>query len=577
MDRCKTSRVLKRPLDSGRTARPCLLALVLFLLVAAGGSVSGAPARKKVTILQTTDLHGSLLPWDYARGREESHGLARVATRIRAIRKEVPGALLLDAGDTIQGSPLEYLHARRPNQDPDPMALAMSALGYDAMSVGNHEFNFGLEVLRKAQRESGFPWLSANTLTVADGKSAFPEYVLKTVDGVRVGILGLTTPNIPGWEPERNRPGLRWEDPADTARRLVPILTKKERCDVVVVLIHSGPEIDLATGESNGTENENRVAALARQVPGIDLLLTGHTHRKIPLTRLNGVPVVQPGRWGDFLARVDLELEKKGGRWRPVAVTGDLLPSDATVATDPEIARIAIPYHEAARAYLDEELAVLDEGLPADRARLEDSALLDFVNDTQLALTGADLSMTSLLPGGRYEGLPRGKVTVRDVYALYPYENQLAMVEVDGAILKASLEHAAEFYGNAVLEGGRLVLRPKEGMIPYSYDVLEGASYRIDPLAPVGSRIKDLAFRGRPVQPRDRFTLALNAYRAQGAGGYVELRQSKTVKVFSDEIRELLIERLRQLKKLEPKVNRNWIVAPDVTWAEGAFARRPGQ
>ncbi len=199
------------------------------------------------------------------------------------------------------------------------------------------------------------------------------------------------------------------------------------------------------------------------------------------------------------------------------------------------------------------------------------------MDDTQLAPTGADLSITSPLPGGRYEGLPRGKVTVRDVYALYPYENQLAMVEVDGAILKASPEHAEEFYGHAVLEGGRLVLRPKEGMIPYSYDVLEGASYRIDPLAPVGSRIKDLAFRGRPVQPRDRFTLALNAYRAQGAGGYVELRQSKTVKVFSDEIRELLIERLRQLKKLEPKVNRNWIVAPDVTWAEGAFARRPGQ
>ncbi len=568
---------MKGSLDPGRARRPCLLTLVFLSLLVAGESLSGAPARKKVTILQTTDLHGNLMPWDYARGREEAHGLARVASRIRAIRKEVPGALLLDAGDTIQGSPLEYLHARRPNQDPDPMALAMSALGYDAMAVGNHEFNFGLEVLRKAQKESGFPWLSANTLSAADGKSPFPEYIVKTVDGVRVGVLGLTTPNIPGWEPERNRPGLRWEDPVDTARRLVPVLIGKERCDLVVVLIHSGPEIDLATGESNGTENENRVAALARQVPGIDLLLTGHTHRKIPLTRLNGVPLIQPGRWGDFLARVDLELERKGGRWRPVAVTGDLLPSDVSVATDPEIARIATPYHEAARAYLDEELAVLDDGLPADRARLEDSALLDFVNETQLALTGADLSMTSLLPGSRYEGLPKGKVTVRDVFALYPYENQLAMVEVDGTILKASLEHAAEFYGSAVFEGGRFVLRPKEGMVPYSYDVLEGASYRIDPVAPVGSRIKDLTFRGRPVQPQDRFTLALNAYRAQGAGGYGALKQSRTVKVFPDEIRELLIERLRRLKKLEPKVNRNWVVAPDVTWAEGAFTRRSGQ
>lgn len=551
--------------------------LVAFLLgvaleaaaspAALGADARAAADRVAVTILETSDMHAHLLPWDYVRVREDAVGLARVATRVKAIRKETPNVLLLDGGDTIQGSPLSYLHARRPNRDTDPMAAAMSALGYDAMAVGNHEFNFGLEVLRKAERESAFPWLSANTRNAKDGTPAFREWVVKVVGGVRIGVLGLTTPNIPSWEPEANRPGLMWENPVETARRLVPLLRGNERCDFVVVLVHSGLEADPKTGAPNGTDAENRVVALARDVPGVDLLLTGHTHRKIPLTRLSGVPVTQPGRRGEALARVDVVFEKADGRWRAASVTGDLLLSDAGVVADPEIARIAAPYDRAARAWVDEPIAVAEEAFPADRARLEDSAILDLVNDTQLLATGADLSMTSLLPGDRYPGLPKGPVRVRDLYGLYPYENQLVVVEVDGAVLKACLEHAAEFFGSAVWEEGRLVITPKAGMIPYNFDVVQGATYRIDPTAPPGRRIRDLAVKGRPVKPEDRFSLAVNAYRAQGAGGYAALKGAKVLRTFPDEVRELLIERVKKLGRIVPTVDRNWFLAPDSAWA----------
>ncbi len=545
--------------------------IALGFALALGAFPAAKAERVTVTILETSDLHGHLLPWDYQRARPSDDGLARIASRVAAIRKETSNVLLLDNGDTIQGTPIEFLHAKDPSTGPDPMAEAMSALRYDAMTVGNHEFNFGLAVLAKAQKESSFPWLSANTRRTADHSAAFPEYLVKTVGGVRIGILGLTTPNIPNWEPERNRPGLVWEDPVETAKRLVPVLRRKERCAFVVALVHSGPEVDLKTGEPDGTDDENRVIALSK-VPGIDLLLTGHTHRRIPLTRLNGVPMIQPGRWGDVLARVDVTFEKAGRTATVADVTGTLLPSDASVPTDATIAAIAAPHDVAARAYMEEVVAVAEEAFPGARARLEDTALLDFVNDAMRDATGADLSMTSLLPS-RFEGFRKGPIRVRDVYTLYPYENALVAVEIDGATLKACLEHAAEFYGSASWADGRLVLTPKERMIPYNFDVVQGASYRIDPTAPVGSRVKDLAVHGRPVRPSDRFTLAVNAYRAQGSGGYAALKGAKVVKEVPAEIRELLIERLRKLGTVRPRTDHNWVVAPDAVWAPEPGAR----
>jgi 2',3'-cyclic-nucleotide 2'-phosphodiesterase/3'-nucleotidase len=540
--------------------RSVLVLLLLFV------PAVDAAERVTITVLQTSDLHANLLPWNYARGTAGDWGLARVATRVRAIRAREPHVLLLDGGDTIQGSPIGWLEARRPTGGVHPMAAAMNALRYDAMAVGNHEFNFGLDVLRRTQKDSAFPWLSANTRNAADGTPAFPEYVVRELGGVRVGVLGLTTPNIPGWEPLANRPGLSWEDPVATARRLVPRLRDRERCDLVVVLFHSGLEADPATGEPNGTAHENRVVALAREVAGVDLVLTGHTHRRLPLTRVNGVPVIQPGRWGEVLARVDLVVERGDGRSRVLEVKGELLPSDASVATDPEVAAIAGKAHERALAYLNEPVATAAGPFPGDRARLEDTAILDLINATQLQATGADLSLTSLLPY-RFDGWEAGPLTVRQVYALYPYENQLVVVQVDGARLKAVLEHAASFYGEAEWRDGQLVLKPDPAMTPYNFDVLQGASYRIDPTAPVGRRVTALRFRGREVKDGDLFSLAVNSYRAQGSGGYSALRGARVLRTYNDEIRELLVERLRAAGAVEPVTDGNWVLSPRTAWA----------
>ncbi len=280
--------------------------------------------RAWITVLSTTDLHGNILPVDYYTGRPDARGLAKVASIVRQARIENPsGTLLLDSGDAIQGCSLEYVHNRNHNAPSDPMMLSMNALGFDAMAVGNHEYNFGLTVLEKARSESRFPWLSANTYKSSGTNQTYHvPYIVKELNGVRVGVLGLTTPGIPFWENTENYAGLEFREPVAEAKRWVEILRGRERADLVIVAMHMGLEEDLATGETTPGQvlNENRALAIARQVDGVDVIVAGHTHREIPGVYVNNVLIAQANFWGRHVARADVFLEKTGqGRWRVAA------------------------------------------------------------------------------------------------------------------------------------------------------------------------------------------------------------------------------------------------------------------
>ena len=196
---------------------------------------------------------------DYYTDKPDNRGLAKIATLIKQTRKETPNVLLIDSGDTIQGTPLEYFHNKKNNTPPDPMMLAMNALHYDSMTVGNHEYNFGLKVLEKARSEAKFPWLSANTYNKGTNQTHYQPYIVKEIAGVRIAVLGLTTPGIPNWENAPNYAGLEFREPLSEAKKWVPVLRRKERADVVVIAMHMGLEEDLRTGEINPGQvpNEN--------------------------------------------------------------------------------------------------------------------------------------------------------------------------------------------------------------------------------------------------------------------------------------------------------------------------------
>ena len=548
-----------------RTIKNLLFGL-LFALALSVALVSShaddAPRRAWVTIISTTDLHGNILPLDYYTNKPDARGLAKAATVIAQIRKENPQALLLDSGDTIQGTPLEYFHNKLNNAPPDPMMLAMNAMRYDAMTVGNHEYNFGLSVLNKARTEAKFPWLSANTYRAGTGEPAYQPYLVKETDGVRVGVLGLTTPGIPNWENKENYAGLEFRAPVSEAQKWVKVLRDKEKVDLVVVAMHMGLEADLRTGELSPGQvaHENEAIAIAQQVPGIDVILMGHTHRDVPDVLLNSVLLTQANRWASHVARVDVYLERaaKGDRWHVAAKQARTLPVD-TAAPDAEIVKLAEPYDRETQTWLNHVIGESAVELSAQDARVRDNALLDLIQRVQLDAGQADVSMAASFNPQAH--VARGPVTVRDIAALYEYENTLVVIEVTGQQLKDALEHSAKYF-KAYVPGKAAADLVDEKIPGYNFDIAEGVTYDLDISKPIGQRIQNLRFHGQPLSMTQKLKLATNNYRVNGGGGYTMYRGAPELFRSSAEIRELIINWVEEHKRMPTAPTNNWRLLP---------------
>jgi len=514
------------------------LALALALLHAAS-----ALAAVTLTILHTSDLHGRVHPHDALADEDLGEGLARVATAVRAIRAEGNPTLLLDSGDTIQGSPDQALAFAARAGAGDPIVRAMNLVGYDAMAIGNHEFDFGLARLEASRKQARFPLLSAN-VTGAQGAPPFAEYAVLEKGGVRVGVLGLVTTKVPNWESPGLIAGLRFGDAVEAARRLVPILRGRLRCDLVVVLTHQGFERDPATGQERGDHGENQAYALATEVPGVDFVLAGHAHAVVAPRQIGRTWVSEPGRWGNTLTRYDVTLEKSGDGWAVADVRGRNLHMKSVVP-DAAVVEAIAPEHEAAMRSLAGELAVLETPVSAHGARSRDTALLDWLQAVQLSAGKAQLSFCSLLPA-QLPDWPAGPLTLRQVWAFYPYENSLVTVEATGRQVRAALERSAG-----------CVARPSE--LGRNCDALAGAEYVLDLSRPEGTRVASLTRGGKEMADDDVFTVAINSYRASGGGGYPMWKSARRVSETGN-LRDLLAADARAKKRLGLEPDGNWKV-----------------
>jgi 2',3'-cyclic-nucleotide 2'-phosphodiesterase / 3'-nucleotidase len=533
------------------TLRAFLAALILASL--------GWGAELKITLLATTDLHGNLLPYDYYTAQPAARGLAKIATLIQAARAENPNSLLIDCGDTIQGTALEAVYQQKGGlgleHDPqhDPMMLAMNAIGYDAMVVGNHEFNFGLKNLAKARGDARFPWISAN-IAVMTGATVkpFAAYFMKNVAGAKIVVIGVTTPLIPDWEAQEHYRGYRFESGVEAVRRTIAEVREREHPDIVIIAAHAGLD---------GDSKENMVRQIATEVPGIDAIVFGHTHQQLASLQIGDVLLMQPKNWGISLGRMDFVLApRETSGWKIVSKSSRLIPVTRDTPTDAKILEIGQPYHEMAERYLSMTVAEAPVSLDSRLARVKDSALIDAIQQVQLFYSKADVSFASSF--NSRVSVPQGPVTIRQIAALYVYENQLYAVEGNGKMVRDALENSARYYNTCPSDCSQgPLINPH--VIGYNYDMAEGVEYEIDLTRPEGHRIRNLRWHGKPLDDRQPLRIAVNNYRAGGSGGYSMFRDAKVVWRSPDEIRDLVIQYYSEHKTLPAHAENNWRVVPE--------------
>ncbi|HUQ60923.1 bifunctional metallophosphatase/5'-nucleotidase [Lentzea sp.] len=528
-----------------------------------------------LTVMGTTDLHGNLFNWDYYRDREfddfahNDVGLAKISTLVSQVRAEVgQRTLLLDAGDTIQGTPLAYYYARvEPitRAHVHPMAAAMNAIGYTAAALGNHEFNYGLPVLRTFERQLEFPLLAANALDVATGLPAFQPYVVKTVwrpggPPVRVGILGLTNPGIAVWDRAHVEGVMTFPGLVEQALHWVPEIRRES--DLVVVVAHSGADLSSSLGDQVPFP-ENCAELLAETVPGIDAILVGHAHVEIPerfvVNKVTGRPVLltEPLFYGKRLSVMEFDL-RYTSRWELEGSRSSVL-STASVEEDPRIVRLLSHDHAKVVSYVNAHIGTCAAPMSASRSRFEDTPALRFINHVQALEIAQSTSLPVLslcAPFNRAAAIPGGEVSIRDVAGLYIYDNTLVGVRLTGAQLRDFLEESARYFAQVSGPGPFTAAEVSADVPDYNFDIAYGLSapltYSIDIAEPVGSRIAGLRYDGEPVADTAEFAVAVNNYRQAGGGDFPHIASAPVLHNQQQEIRQLLIEWVKAAGVLDP-------------------------
>jgi len=547
------------------------LAAVLAACTAGGGThrpvgEAAAPAStRELVVLGTTDVHGRLYAHDYYTGRATDHGLALIKPLIDSVRAANPGRVyLFDSGDLLQGNPLAYVHARREPVRPNPIVQAMNLMGYDAAAIGNHEFNYGLEHLDHAIEDAAFPFVAGNIFRHGTNEHAYRPYaliphVVAEGDTILIGVTGNTPPGVHVWDKAHVEGVLEFRDVVASLRPVVAEL-RRRGADLVVVLSHGGFGGTSYDTVATGLAPENVADRLADEVPGIDVVFLGHTHRELADSTIEGVLYTQAGNWAASLAVATVRLARIAPNdWRVVEKHARILRPDPTRA-DTAFMEALRPAHERTVAYVNSVVGHSPARWGALEARLRDTPILDFVNEVQRAVAGADLSATAAF--NLEAAIPEGEITVADLAGLYIYDNTLKAVRITGAQLKAYLEQSARYFrGWPAPDGGPLIDPEVPG---YNFDVVSGVEYTIDLTRPVGDRITELRYRGEPVRPDQTFTLAVNNYRQGGGGGFTMIAEAPVVYDRQEDIRELLIEEVRRRGAIRPEdyFRENWRIVP---------------
>lgn len=506
----------------------------------------------KLVILHSSDTHGFLMPTDYQDKNNYNApiSLSRVSSVIKSEKKKYgsENVLVTDSGDCLQGSPLaSYCHTLPYEDGLRAFTEAYNEVGYDARTLGNHDFNFGLDYLSYYVENNKAPFINDNIL---DEKTNTPffgqEYTIIEKAGLKIGIMGITTQYISHWEPEEHIKGLKFVSGFDVLSKLAKKL--RPQVDVLVALYHGGFESDPLSGEATEPHTgENEGYKILTQIPEIDAFLTGHQHRRLNLVTRN-TAIVQPGYRGEAVAKVIFDIEKdKSGKAKIRDISTELIDTK-DYDPDPEIERIVSDLDKNTQKWLDQPIAQMSSPARIDNAikgRIEGADFVNLIQQMQLWFTRADVSATAIM-SETAKGFSKD-VTMRELLLNYPYANQLCVVKVSGKDLREIIEYACAFLEKD--KDGKIKfidrwITPKPML--YHYDMFYPVNYEADLSKPAGERLTKLTLHGEDIKDDHIYKLAVNNYRALGGGFYPAYSMDKIEKTFDQDYVQMFTTYLTQ-------------------------------